>query len=100
MTLIAGDTWNILCKCLLEAAYIQIQTVILEMIKHTINVSKSNALHLNFMHIKASTAMEKHTTPSEDDIYTVPARFNYIVRKGFHHNNLLSFMQKTVWLRI
>ena len=40
--------------------------------------------------------MEKHPAPSEDDIYTVPVRFNYIVPKGFHHNNLLSFMQKTV----
>ena len=50
------------------------------------------------MHIKASIAMEKHPDPgvSEDNIYTVPGRVNYIVAKGYHRNNLLSFMQKIV----
>jgi hypothetical protein len=31
----------------------------------------------------------------QDDIHTVPGRVNYIVAKGYHHNNRLSFMQKT-----
>jgi len=32
----------------------------------------------------------------QDDIYTVPGQVNYIVAKGYHHNNLLSFMQETM----
>jgi len=43
VTLIAGDTWNVACTCLLETAYIEIQTVIMETIKHILNVSKSIA---------------------------------------------------------
>jgi len=32
----------------------------------------------------------------QDDIYTARRRVNYIVAKGYHHINLLSFMQKTI----
>jgi len=33
----------------------------------------------------------------QDDIYTVPGTVNYILAKGYQSNNLLSFMQKTMW---
>jgi len=33
---------------------------------------------------------------SQDDIYTVPGRVNYIVATEYHHINLMSFMQKTM----
>ena len=43
----------------MEAVHIEIQTVIMEMIKHDIlNVSKSVASYKNYMHIKACVAME------------------------------------------
>jgi len=47
----------------LEAVHIEIQNVIMETIKHILNVSKSIALYLNYMHIKASIPMEKHPDP-------------------------------------
>ena len=55
-TFIAGDTWSAECTCLLEAAHIEIQTVLMEtIIQDILNVSKSVACQ-KCVHIKACVA--------------------------------------------
>jgi hypothetical protein len=57
VTFISGDNWNAESTCILEAVHIDIQTAIIERLKHEfLLVSKSVARHQKHVHITACPA--------------------------------------------